>query len=192
MLSRLFRGGNVTLNDKVKNLKSLVVGMGWDPLPGGRGHFDLDVSVFLLNEKGRVAYDEDFIFYNNLKSADGAVVHLGDNRTGDGEGDDEQITVDLEVLSAEIDKIVFAASIHEADNRNQNFGMVANAFIRVVNPDGDDELVRYDLTEGVSDQTAMVFGELYRHKKAWKFKAVGQGYAEGLGKLAGDYGVTVK
>ena len=192
MFGRLFRGGNVTLNDKVKNLKALRVAMGWDPHTEGRGRFDLDVSVFLVNRKGRVAYDEDFIFYNNRKSMDGAVVHLGDNLSGEGDGDNEIVTIDLDSLSKEIEKIVFAASIHDAEIRDQSFGQVNNAFIRVIDAGNDDELVRYDLTEGVSKETAMVFGELYRHKAFWKFKAVGQGFAEGLAKLADTYGVKVE
>ncbi|MCB9958258.1 MAG: TerD family protein [Rhodospirillaceae bacterium] len=192
MVLGLFRGGNVSLKDKIKNMKRVLIGMGWDPLPGGRGKFDLDVSVFLVNRKGKVAYDEDFIFYNNLKSADGAVEHLGDNRTGQGEGDDEQVTLDLEMLSPDIDKIVFAVSIHDAERRDQNFGMVSNAYIRVVDGAANDELVRFDLTEGVARETAMIFGELYRNKDHWKFKAVGQGYAEGLKRLAADYGVEVE
>jgi tellurium resistance protein TerD len=153
--------------------------------------FDLDASVFLLNEGGRVRSDGDFVYFNNLQAANGAVVHHGDNLTGEGDGDDEVVTVHLGKIPQDVAKITFAVTIYDAVIRNQNFGMVSNAFIRVVNADGGAEIARYDLSEDASTETAMIFGELYRHGAEWKFRAVGQGFNGGLGPLAGSYGVNV-
>jgi tellurium resistance protein TerD len=153
--------------------------------------FDLDASAFVLDENGKVLSDSHFVFYNNLKDPSGAVMHAGDNLTGEGEGDDEQITVELDTMPANAAKVAFVVTIHEAEARKQNFGQVSNAFIRAVNADGNTEIARYDLSEDASIETAMIFGELYRHGNDWKFKAIGQGYAGGLAAVAKDFGVSV-
>jgi len=153
--------------------------------------FDLDGVVFLLNQSGKVRGDGDFIFYNNLKSPDGSIVHSGDNRTGAGEGDDETVTIELTRVPADIDRIVLAVTIHDADARRQNFGQVAKAFIRCVNAGNNSEIARYDLSEDSSTEAAMIFGEVYRNGADWKFRAIGQGFQGGLGPLAKNYGVNV-
>ena len=191
MAVSLTKGGNVSLSKEAPGLKSVQVGLGWDArVTDGQG-FDLDASVFLLSESGKVRSDADFVFYNNTQGAGGAVVHQGDNLTGDGDGDDEVVVVDLDRLPGDVQKLSFAVTIHDAEGRNQNFGMVSNAFIRVLNKDGGREIARYDLSEDASVEAAMVFGELYRHSGEWKFKAVGQGFRGGLGPLAQSYGVNI-
>ena len=187
----LGKGGNVSLSKEAPGLTAVLVGLGWDARSTTGADFDLDASALLVNSAGRVLSDQHFIFYNNLKSPDGSVEHTGDNLTGEGEGDDESIKVNLAAVPAEIDKIVFPVSIHDAEARGQSFGQVRNAFIRVENQAGGAELARYDLTEDASTETAMVFGELYRHGAEWKFRAVGQGYASGLAGIAADFGVNV-
>jgi len=187
----LTKGGNVSLSKEAPGLKSVHVGLGWDARVTDGQAFDLDASVFLLSESGKVRSDADFVFYNNKEGAGGAVVHRGDNTTGAGEGDDETVLVALDRLPAEVQKLSFAVTIHEADSRSQNFGMVSNAFIRVLDASGGREIARYDLSEDASVEAAMVFGELYRHSGEWKFKAVGQGFKGGLGPLAQSYGVTI-
>jgi tellurium resistance protein TerD len=191
MAISLSKGGNVSLSKEAPGLKKVLLGLGWDARATDGQDFDLDASVFLLGSNGKVRSDQDFIFYNNLKSVDGSVEHMGDNRTGAGEGDDEVIKVNLATVPAEVEKIAIAVTIHEADARKQNFGMVSNAFIRLVNEEDGKEVVRYDLGEDFSTETAVIFGELYRHGGDWKFRAVGQGYAGGLGPLARNYGVNV-
>lgn len=187
----LAKGGNVSLTKAAPGLKAIVVGLGWDVRQTDGAPFDLDASVFLLNSGGNVRNDADFIFYNNKKSADGSVEHLGDNLTGAGDGDDEGVKVNLEKVPADVEKIAVTVTIHEADARRQNFGMVSKAFVRVVNQAGNAEIARYDLSEDSSTETAMVFGEVYRNAGEWKFRAVGQGFAGGLGPLARNYGVNV-
>jgi tellurium resistance protein TerD len=187
----LSKGGNVSLTKEAPNLKSILVGLGWDVRTTDGADFDLDASCFLLGESGKVRSDYDFIFYNNLKSMDGSVEHTGDNRTGVGEGDDEAIIVNLDKVPADVTKLAFTVTIHEADIRRQNFGMVSSAFMRVVNKENNSEIARYDLSEDASTNTAMIFGEVYRHAGEWKFRAVGQGYDGGLGPLARNYGVNV-
>ena len=187
----LSKGGNVSLTKQAPGLTAVVVGLGWDERTTSGQDFDLDASALMLTASGRILSDEHFVFFNNLTSPDGSVEHTGDNLTGTGEGDDEQIKVDLSRVPAEVDRIVFPVSIYEADNRRQNFGQVRNAFIRVVNQADDAELARYDLSEDASSETAMIFGELYRHSGDWKFRAVGQGYSSGLAGIARDYGVNV-
>lgn len=191
MAVSLSKGGNVSLSKEAPGLKGVRVGLGWDTRVTDGSAFDLDASVFLVGESGKVRSDADFVFYNNKNGANGAVVHQGDNTTGEGSGDDEVVAVTLDQLPAEIHKLSFAVTIHEADGRRQNFGMVSNAFIRVVNADGGTEIARYDLSEDASTETAMVFGDLYRHGGEWKFKAIGQGFAGGLGPLAQSLGVNV-
>jgi tellurium resistance protein TerD len=190
MAISLQKGGNVNLSKEDPTLKRVIIGLGWDPRSTDGATFDLDGSAFLLRGDGKVRGDNDFIFYNNLKSSDGAVQHTGDNRTGQGAGDDERIAVDLARVPPEIERIVFSVTIHEADVRRQNFGMVAGAFIRCVNAEGEREIARYDLSEDSSTETAMIFGELYRYGGQWKFRAVGQGYNGGLGPLARSFGVN--
>ncbi|MFB4299583.1 TerD family protein [Actinomadura sp. NTSP31] len=187
----LAKGGNVSLTKAAPNLTAVTVGLGWDVRATTGADFDLDASALMLAATGKVMSDQHFVFFNNLKSPDGSVEHTGDNLTGEGEGDDESINVDLTGVPPECDRIVFPVSIYDADNRQQNFGQVRNAFIRIVNRADGGELARFDLTEDASTETAMVFGELYRHGAEWKFRAVGQGYASGLAGIALDFGVNV-
>jgi tellurium resistance protein TerD len=191
MAISLSKGGNVSLTKEAPGLKSIRVGLGWDVRLTEGAAFDLDASVFMLNPAGKVRSDADMIFYNNLKSVDGSVEHLGDNLTGVGEGDDEVINVALDKIPADVEKLAFVITIHEAETRKQNFGMVSKAFARIVNDVGGTELARFDLTEDMSTETAMIVGEVYRHGNEWKFRAVGQGSAGGLGALAKNYGVSV-
>ena len=187
----LSKGGNVSLSKEAPGLKAVLVGLGWDARVTDGAGFDLDASVFLLDDSGKVASDSDFIFYNNKSGAGGAVEHQGDNTSGQGEGDDEAVKVALDRVPAAVKKMTFAVTIHDAESRRQNFGMVQNAFIRVVNQDGGTEIARYDLSEDASTETAMIFGELYRNGAEWKFKAIGQGFAGGLAPLAKNFGVNV-
>lgn len=191
MAISLTKGGNVNLSKEAPNLTNIAVGLGWNPRATDGQAFDLDAVAFLVNESGKVRADADFIFFNNLKSSDGSVEHTGDNRTGEGDGDDEVIKVDLSKVPADVSKVVFCAVIYEGQARNQNFGQVANAYIRIVNTQGGAEVARYDLSEDSSTETAMIFGELYKNNGEWKFRAVGQGFAGGLGPLAASYGVAV-
>jgi tellurium resistance protein TerD len=187
----LSKGGNVSLTKEAPNLTAVVVGLGWDARTTTGSDFDLDASALLTDEAGKVLSDQHFVFFNNLRSPDGSVEHTGDNLTGEGEGDDEVINVNLAGVPAEVVKIVFPVSIYEAESRQQSFGQVRNAYIRVLNAADQRELARYDLTEDASTETAMVFGELYRHGGEWKFRAIGQGYASGLRGIAQDFGVNV-
>lgn len=187
----LTKGGNVSLTKQAPNLRAVMIGLGWDERATTGAEFDLDASALMLGESGKILSDQHFVFFNNLKSPEGSVEHTGDNLTGGGDGDDEKILVQLAQVPAECHKIVFPVSIYEAAQRGQSFGQVRNAFIRVVNQDGGVELTRYDLTEDASSETAMIFGELYRHGGEWKFRAVGQGYASGLAGIARDFGVNV-
>ncbi len=189
MAISLQKGGNVNLNKEAPGLKKLVVGLGWDPRATDGKEFDLDGSVFLLNATGKARSDADFIFYNNLKSADGSVAHSGDNRSGQGDGDDETVTIDLDKVPADVDKISVCVTIHDATARNQNFGMVSKAFIRCINGGDNKEIARFDLSEDSSVETAMIFGEIYRAGAEWKFKAIGQGFAGGLAPLARSFGI---
>lgn len=187
----LTKGGNVSLSKEAPGLTAIVVGLGWDARTTTGTDFDLDASAILVKADGKVLSDSHFVFFNNKTSPEGSVEHTGDNLTGEGDGDDESIKVDLATVPAEVDKIVFPVSIYEAESRSQGFGQVRNAFIRIVNQSGSAEIARYDLTEDASTETAMVFGELYRNGADWKFRAVGQGYASGLHGIAQDYGVAV-
>ncbi len=191
MAVSLSKGGNVNLSKEAPGLTNIKIGLGWDARATDGAAFDLDAVGFLLKADGKVVSDNSFIFYNNLTSECGSVVHEGDNLTGEGEGDDEAIKVDLVKVPADVDKFVVAVTIHEAESRNQNFGQVSNAFIRVINDSNNTEIARYDLSEDASVETAMVFGEVYRHGSDWKFRAVGQGFNGGLGPLAASYGVSV-
>ncbi|MEC2057011.1 TerD family protein [Peribacillus psychrosaccharolyticus] len=191
MAISLSKGQKVDLTKSNPGLKNLVVGLGWDTNKyDGGNDFDLDSSVFLLNASGKVASEKDFVFFNNLQGGNGSVVHTGDNLTGAGDGDDEQIKIDLSKVPAEVEKIAFTITIHDADARSQNFGQVSNAFVRVVNEQSNEELIRYDLGEDFSIETAVVVAELYRHGGEWKFNAIGSGYQGGLASLVNDYGLS--
>lgn len=187
----LGKGANISLDKEAPGLTKILIGLGWDTRSTDGEDFDLDASVFLLGESGKVRGDHDFIFYNQLKSSDGSVEHTGDNRTGEGEGDDEAVKVNLSQVPAEVTKLSVVATIHDATARKQNFGMVQNAFIRIVDDSNGREISRYDLAEDCSVETAMIFGEVYRHGGEWKFRAVGQGYQGGLAALARNFGVNV-
>ncbi|GAB2476356.1 TerD family protein [Jatrophihabitans fulvus] len=187
----LTKGGNVSLTKSAPGLTAVVVGLGWDARTTDGQAFDLDSSAIVCNAEGRVLTDKHFVFFNNLSSPDGGVTHSGDNLTGEGGGDDEQIVVKLDALPAEADKVVFPVSIYGSGENGQNFGQVRNAFIRVVNQADNVEIARYDLSEDMSTETAMIFGEMYRNGAEWKFRAVGQGYSAGLQGIARDYGVNV-
>jgi tellurium resistance protein TerD len=187
----LSKGGNVSLSKEAPGLTAVNVGLGWDVRTTSGADFDLDASALLVSSAGKILSDQHFVFFNNLTSPDGSVEHTGDNLTGEGEGDDEMIKVHLANVPGEADKIVFAVSIYDADSRQQSFGQVRNAFIRIVNQAGGAEIARYDLSEDASTETAMIFGEVYRNQSEWKFRAVGQGYSTGLSGIARDFGVNV-
>jgi tellurium resistance protein TerD len=187
----LAKGGNVSLTKEAPGLTNVLVGLGWDVRTTTGADYDLDASAIMLSAAGKVISDQHFVFFNNLVSPDGTVEHTGDNLTGEGEGDDEIIKVNLAAMSPDVERVVFPVSIYDADARRQSFGQVANAYIRVVNADNDAELTRFDLTEDASTETAMVFGEVYRSGSDWKFRAVGQGYSSGLAGIARDFGVPL-
>lgn len=192
MAINLSKGGNINLSKTAPTMNKVDLGLGWNPRATDGKAFDLDAVAFLTGEDGKVRLDGEFIFFNQKTSPCGSVNHKGDNRTGDGEGDDETISVDLSKVPQEVVKIVFAVTIHEGQQNGQNFGMVDKAYIRVINQDANaEELARFDLSEDGSTEVAMIFGELYRHNGEWKFKAVGQGFNGGLGVLAASYGVAV-
>lgn len=191
MVLTLSKGQNLSLTKAAPGLTKALIGLGWDPRATDGSEFDLDASAFLIAENGKVRSDADFIFYNQMTSGCGSVSHTGDNRTGDGEGDDEQLKVDLSKVPASVQRIAITVTIHDAEARRQSFGQVGNAFIRIVNEEGEAEVVRYELSEDYSTETAMVFGELYRNGGDWKFRAVGQGYAGGLHAMCKQYGVNI-
>jgi len=186
----LSKGQKIDLTKTNPGLVKVLVGLGWDTnkYDGGKA-FDLDASVFCLNAAGKAASEKDFIFYNNLQNSNASIVHTGDNLTGEGDGDDEQLKLNLAGIPAEVEKVAFCITIHEAAERAQNFGQVTNAFVRIVNEDTGAELIRYDLGEDFSVETAVVVGELYRHSGEWKFNAIGSGYRDGLVGLCKDYGL---
>lgn len=191
-IAHVHKGEEVNLNQIDPGLHRVVVGLGWDAPPEQEGMaVDIDASAFLLNRDGRVRQDTDFVFYNNLSTEADSLKHLGDNTSGEGEGDDERIEINLETLPYDIEKVAFTVSIHNAEERRQNFGVIHNAFIRIVNADTKAELARFDLTEDASEDTAMVFGELAREGMSWKFRALGVGTTGGLYRLARDFGVNV-
>ncbi len=187
----LAKGGNVSLSKAAPNLTKVAVGLGWDARSTSGADFDLDASALVTGPERKVLSDLHFVFYNNLRSPDGSIEHTGDNLTGEGDGDDEVINVDLPAVPPNVTNIFFPVSIHDADARLQSFGQVTNAYIHVVDLSNGSELARYDLSEDASTETAMLFGELYRHNGEWKFRAVGQGYASGLAGIARDYGVNI-
>ncbi|MFE4503852.1 TerD family protein [Rhodococcus sp. NPDC056743] len=187
----LAKGGNVSLSKAAPNLTKIAVGLGWDARSTSGADFDLDASALVTGPERKVLSDLHFVFYNNLRSPDGAIEHTGDNLTGEGDGDDEVINIDLPAVPPNVTNIFFPVSIHDADARLQSFGQVTNAYIRVVDLSTGSELARYDLSEDASTETAMLFGEVYRHNTEWKFRAIGQGYASGLAGIARDYGVNI-
>ncbi len=188
----LSKGQKIDLSKASPGLTKTIVGLGWDTNKYSGGHdFDLDASAFLVGENGKVQNDLDFIFYNNLQGGNGSIVHTGDNRTGEGEGDDEQIKINFANVPNHIHKIAITVTIHDALQRRQNFGQVSNAFIRVVNEENNQEVLRYDLAEDFSVETAIVVCEIYRHNGEWRFSAVGSGFEGGLGALCKNYGLQV-
>lgn len=192
MAISLSKGQKVDLTKGNPGLTKVIVGLGWDVNKyDGGNDFDLDTSVFLLGDNGKVTSEADFVFYNNTSGGNGSVVHSGDNRTGAGDGDDEQIIIDLQAVPASVQKIAFTITIHDGDARNQNFGQVSNSYARILNEQNNEELIRYDLGEDFSIETALVVGELYRHNNEWKFSAIGSGYQGGLAALATDFGLQV-
>jgi len=191
MTISLNKGGNLSLSKTDPTLNNVVIGLGWDARPTDGADFDLDANAFMLKNDGKIRSEADFIFYNQMRSACGSVEYMGDNKTGAGEGDDETVILQLNKIPADVERVTFAVTIDEAEARKQNFGQVSNAFIRVVNKDSGVEIARYDLSKDASVETAMIFGEIYRHNGEWKFKAIGQGYAGGLAPLARQFGVNV-
>lgn len=187
----LSKGGNVSLEKVAPGMVKMEIGLGWDSRATDGVDFDLDASAFLLGDNNKVVDDKSFIFYNNMKSVCQSIEHTGDNTTGEGDGDDESIKVDLSKVPANVNKLAIAVTIHDAESRAQNFGQVSNAFIRIVDEATGTEAARYDLSEDYSTETAMIFGEVYRHNGAWKFKAIGQGFNGGLKPLAQEYGVNI-
>lgn len=192
MAVSLVKGGNVSLSKEAPGLSAVTVGLGWDVRRTDGQGFDLDASAFLVGENEKILTDGHFVFYNNKTSPDGAVTHMGDNRTGEGEGDDEQIRIDFAKLLPNVKKVVIAVTIHEGQERGQNFGSVSNAFARVVNDADGKELARFDLSEDSSTNAAMIFVELYRGSAGdIKVKAIGEGWSSGLAGLAGAMGVNL-
>ena len=188
----LSKGQKVDLTKGNAGLDSILVGLGWDTNKYDGGHeFDLDVSVFMTGDNGKVENETNFVFYNNPQDGAGSVIYSGDNRTGEGEGDDESVKVTLSKVPANVQKISFTVTIHEADARGQNFGQVSNAYIRIVDTAKNEELLRYDLGEDYSIETAIVVAELYRHTGEWKFAAVGSGFQGGLAALCRNFGLNV-
>ncbi len=188
----LSKGQKVDLTKGNPGLKSIMVGLGWDVNQFDTGNdFDLDASAFMLGENGKCPTEKEFIFYGNLQHASESVQHMGDNLTGEGEGDDEQIMVDLTKIPANIQRVAFTVTIYDADVRRQNFGQVSNAYIRIVDNVTGTEIIHYDLGEDFSIETAVVVGEIYRHNGEWKFNAIGSGYQGGLAALCGSYGIVV-
>ena len=188
----LIKGQKANLTKDNPNLSRILVGLGWDVNKyDGGADFDLDASAFLLGSNGKVHSDSDFIFYNNLKHSSGSVIHTGDNLTGEGEGDDEVIRVDLSKVPADVHKIAFTVTIYDAEARRQNFGQVSNAYIHIIDQTNNQELLRYDLGEDFSTETALVVGELYKYNSEWKFSAIGSGYKGGLKSLCIDFGVDI-
>ena len=188
----LSKGQKVDLTKGNASLKHIMVGLGWDVNAFDSGSdFDLDASAFMCGANGKCPTEKEFVFYGNLEHPSGAVKHQGDNLTGEGDGDDEQIFVDLKAIPESVDKIAFTVTIYEAQERRQNFGQVSNAYIRIVDEDTNQELIRYDFCEDFSIETAIVVGELYRHNGEWKFNAIGSGFQGGLAALCGHYGIQV-
>lgn len=191
MALSLQKGGNLSLSKAAPNLNNILIGLGWDVRTTDGAAFDLDASLFMVSDNGKVRSDADFIFYNQAKSTCGSVEHTGDNRTGEGEGDDESIKVNLGKVPTNVSRLIVTVTIHDAEARKQSFGQVGGAFMRVVNEADNSEIARFDLSEDYSTETAMIFGEIYKHNGEWKFKAIGQGYSGGLYAMCQQYGVNI-
>lgn len=192
MAISLSKGEKVSLTKEAPGLNNILIGLGWDTNKYDGGFdFDLDASVFLLGEDKKVTGEGDFIFFNNKKHSSGSVEHMGDNRTGDGDGDDEVVKVDLSKVPSNIHRIDFTVTIYDAITRHQNFGQVENAYIRIVNPDTNEEIIRYDLGEDFSVENAVVVGELYRYNNEWKFNAIGSGFENNLAGLCNNFGINI-
>ena len=191
MALSLQKGGILSLSKAAPNLTNILIGLGWDVRTTDGAAFDLDASLFMVGDTGKVRSDADFIFYNQAKSSCGSVEHTGDNRTGEGEGDDESVKVNLANVPANVSRLVVTVTIHDAQARQQSFGQVGGAFMRVINSADNSEIARFDLSEDYSTETAMIFGEIYRHSGEWKFKAIGQGYSGGLAAMCQQYGVNI-
>ena len=188
----LTKGQKVDLTKGNPGLKNIMIGLGWDVNAFDSGaNFDLDASVFMVGENGKCPTDQEFIFYGNLKHKSGSVEHMGDNLTGEGDGDDEQIKIDLSKIPENIARVAFTVTIYDAENRRQNFGQVSNAYIRIVDTITNQEIIRYDLGEDFSIETAVVVGEIHRINGEWKFNAIGSGFQGGLAALCGHYGIEV-
>ena len=188
----LTKGQKVDLTKGNPGLKNIMIGLGWDVNAFDSGaNFDLDASVFMVGENGKCPTDQEFIFYGNLKHKSGSVEHMGDNLTGEGDGDDEQIKIDLSKIPENIARVAFTVTIYDAENRRQNFGQVSNAYIRIFDTVTNQEIIRYDLGEDFSIETAVVVGEIYRINGEWKFNAIGSGFQGGLAALCGHYGIEV-
>ncbi|MBE6025181.1 MAG: TerD family protein [Cellulosilyticum sp.] len=192
MAINLVKGQKIDLTKGNPSLKKVIIGLGWDinKYSGGQA-FDLDTSVFLVGSNGRTNHDEDFIFYNNLESRNKAVIHAGDNRTGEGDGDDEQISLEFDKMPADVERMAVTVTIYEAMERGQNFGQVSNAYVRVLDAATGEELIHYDLGEDFSIETAITVCEIYRHNGEWRFSAVGSGFQGGLASLCKNYGLDV-
>lgn len=187
---QLSKGQKISLKKEAPGLDNIMVGLGWDAVQyDNSAAFDLDATAFLLGAGNRCTSEANVIFYNNKVHQSGCIQHEGDNRTGDGEGDDEVINVILSKVPQDIEKIDFTVTIDQAEQRRQNFGMVSRAYIRICNPSTGEELIRYDLSEDFSLETAIVVASLYRNNGEWKFSAVGQGYNGGLAALCNSYGI---
>ncbi len=192
MAITLEKGQKIDLTKTNPGLKKLHVGLGWDTNKyDGGADFDLDAAAFILNSEGKAGGEQDFVFYNNANGAGGSVIHKEDNKTGVGEGDDEVISIDLSLLPPHVDKVVFTVTIHDAESRKQNFGQVSNAYIRVLNEEKNEEILKFDLGEDFSIETAVVFGEVYKNGSEWKFSAIGKGYQGGLKALCNSFGLSV-
>lgn len=191
MAISLKKGQKIDLTKTNPGLSKILVGLGWDTNKyDGSADFDLDASIFLVDATGKATSDSDFIFYNNPIHPSGSVQYMGDNRTGEGDGDDEQVNIDLSLVPANIDRIAFTVTIYDYETRKQNFGQVSNAFIRIVDVANNVELMRYDLSEDFSIETALVIAELYRNNGEWKFQAIGSGFQGGLAALCANYGLN--
>ena len=193
MAINLTKGQKIDLTKGNPSLKNIMVGLGWDvnEFDGG-ADFYLDASAFALGANAKCPTDQDFVFYGNLKHPSGAIEHMGDNLTGEGDGDDEQILVDLSMIPANIEKIAFTVTIYDADRRRQNFGQVSNSYIRIVDESTGTEIIHYDLGEDFSIETAIVVGELYKYNGNWKFNAIGSGFRGGLAALCAHYGIDAE
>jgi tellurium resistance protein TerD len=191
MAVSLTKGGNVNLSKEAPGLTKIKLGLGWDVRKTDGAGFDLDALAFVVGANGKVRSDSDFVFFNNKKSSDGTVEHTGDNRSGEGDGDDESIVIDLANIPADVEKVIAAVVIFDGETKGQSFGQVEKAYVRVINETGGAEIARFDLSEDASTVTAMIFGEVYRNNGEWKFKAIGQGYNDGFKALVASYGVNV-